>query len=430
MAEPGGRTHGLRVPGAPVQVTPTELFFDLVYVLAVTQLTRALREDLSWRGAVHTVLLLLAVWWAWTDTAWVTNWFDPDQSSVRLMLLIIMLLSLVMSGTLTDAYGERGLWFAGAYATIQIGRTGYAVARLERGSGLRRNFERLMVWKVVAAALWIAGALVHESARTGVWAAGVVIEYAAAALGFYVPGWGRSGPADWRISGEHLAARYQQFVLIALGESVIVAGAAFAALPRHPAVLGGFVVVFAGSVALWWIYFDRFAEAATEVIGSIQDPGRLGRSAYTYFQLPIIAGVIVAAVGDDLVIAHPGGPPAVPTTVTVLAGPALFMTGHALFKRAVFNLLSPVRLGAVALLGALAAVAPLVAPAALSGMAAAVIVLVAVYDRWRQVRHPPHGALARPRPGGTAISVAPDGDARGGGARTDGGEDGEPRSGG
>ncbi|GIH14796.1 low temperature requirement protein A [Rugosimonospora africana] len=417
MAAPSGEGHGLRVPGTATQVTPTELFFDLVYVLAVTQLTRLLREDLTWRGAVHTTLLLLAVWWAWTDTAWTTNWFDPNQSSVRLMLLVVMMLSLVLSGTLTDAYGGRGLWFAGAYAAIQLGRTGFAVARLARGSRLRRNFQRFMVWKVVAAALWIAGGLVHESARTGVWAVGVVIEYAAAPLGFYVPGLGRSGPGDWQISGEHLAARYQQFVLVALGESVLVAGTAFDALPEHPAVLGAFVVVFAGSVALWWIYFDRFAEAATRVIGSVSDPGRLGRSAYTYFQLPIIAGVIVSAVGDDLVIAHPGGPPNTATTVTVLAGPALFLIGHALFKKSVFNLLSPARLGAVALLGALAAVAPVVPPTALSGMAAAVVVAVAVYDRWRQVKHPPHRELAA-SPG----QAASPGEAAG--------HDGEPRSGG
>jgi low temperature requirement protein LtrA len=384
MGAPGGGVGGLRASAEGVRVTPTELFFDLVYVLALTQVARLLREHLTGWGVLHAALLLLAIWWAWTDTAWTTNWFDPDRSSVRLMLLAVMLLSLIMSGALTEAYGRRGLWFAGSYAAIQIGRAGFVVARLGRQEPrLRRNFQRIVVWKIVAGALWVAGGLGHGPARTALWGAAVIIEYAAAALGFYVPGWGRSGPADWQISGEHLAARYQQFVLIALGESVVVAGTAFGTLPPHPAVVGAVVLAFVGSVALWWIYFDRSAEAASRVIGRSEDPGRLGRSAYTYHQLPIITGVIVAAVGDELTIAHPGGRPAPATVATVLAGPALFLAGHALFKKSVFERFSAPRLVAVGVLGVLAVTAPFVTPLALSGMAAAVVVAVAAWDRWR-----------------------------------------------
>jgi low temperature requirement protein LtrA len=364
-----------------------ELFFDLVYVLAITQLTGLLRAHLTGWGVLHTALLLLAVWWAWTDTAWVTNWFDPDQRGVRLVLIGIMLLSLIMSGAVGGAYGRQGLWFAGAYAAIQIGRTGFAAARLRTQPRLRRNFERILVWKVAAGALWVAGGFLHDGARTAGWAVAVVLEYVAAAVGFAVPGWGRSSPADWPISGEHLAARYQQFVLIALGESILVTGATFGALAAHPAVLAAFVSAFLGSVALWWVYFDRAAVAASGVIAASTDPGRLARSAYTYYQLPIIAGVILSAVGDEITIHAPSGHPDWATIGTVLGGPALFLTGHALFKRAVFGRLSGVRLAAVGVLAGLAALGPVVPPVALSALAALVVVAVAVSDRWEALPH-------------------------------------------
>jgi low temperature requirement protein LtrA len=360
-----------------------ELFFDLVYVLAVTQLTHLLRADLGGWGGPRTLLLLLAIWWAWTDTAWVTNWFDPDRPSVRLMLIAVMALSLVMSATLPEAYGRRGLWFAAAYAGIQIGRTGFAVAWLGGQPRLRRNFQRILLWKTAGAALWIAGGLAHGHARAALWAVAVVVEYSAAAVGFVVPGWGRSVPADWPINGEHLAARYQQFVLIALGESLLVIGVAFGTVRLHPTVLGVFASAFVGTVALWWVYFDSSADAASAVIARSADPGRLGRSAYTYHQLPIIAGVIVTAVGDELAVDHPTGHPGAATISTVLAGPALFLAGHVLFKRAVFDRLSRARVAGVAVLGALAAVGPVVPVVALSAMASAVVVAVAVWDRFR-----------------------------------------------
>jgi low temperature requirement protein LtrA len=143
--------------GGGQRVTSMELFFDLVYVLAVTQLSHLLLEHLNVHGAAQTALLLLAVWVAWISNAWFTNWFGPDRRMVRLVLVGVMLASLIMSATLPEAFGERGLLFAGAYAAMQVGRTGFTVAALRERPALRRNFQRVLVWLVAAGALWLAG---------------------------------------------------------------------------------------------------------------------------------------------------------------------------------------------------------------------------------------------------------------------------------
>src|SRR5918999_284572 len=218
------------------RVTPLELFFDLVYVFAITQLSHLLLDHLTVGGALETLFLLLAVWWAWVYTTWIANWFDPDRLPVRLMLVAVMLASLVMSVAIPEAFGERGLMFALAYVAIQVGRT---------------------VFVVIALAL----------------------EYAGPVTGYYTPGLGRSATGDWTVEGGHLAERCQLFVIIALGESILGTGTTFSEIESSVATVAAFVVAFLGSVALWWIYFARAAEAAREVFASSEDPGRIARSA-------------------------------------------------------------------------------------------------------------------------------------------------------
>ncbi|MEV0393981.1 low temperature requirement protein A [Polymorphospora rubra] len=378
MTGGGDRADLLR--GDARQVTPMELFFDLVYVFAVTQLTDLLLADLTPAGALRTLLLLIVVWWAWVDTAWVTNWFDPGRASVRLMLTAVMLLALVMSATLPEAYGDRGLWFAGAYVAMQVGRSAFAAVESRGRPDLRRNFQRILVWRATTGVLWLVGALLDGPWRVVLWTVAVAGEYVAAAWGFWIPGRGRSTPADWRISGRHLAERCQLFILIALGESILVTGAAFAGLRFDAYTVAAFAAAFLGSVALWWVYFGRVAEAAGGVIDRADEPGRLGRSAYTYCHLPIVAGIIVTAVGDKLTIAGPTGRTDVAVVATVLGGPALFLTGHALFKKAVFGHPSRDRLVAVAVLVALAPLGLLVPPLLLSALATLVLAGVAAWD--------------------------------------------------
>jgi low temperature requirement protein LtrA len=376
-----GAPRLLRVRGiSSARVTNTELFFDLVYVFAITQITHLLLARLSWLGAGQALMLLLAVWWAWMYTAWVTNWFQPDAGPVRVMLLAVMLVSLIMSATLPAAFGGRGLAFACAYVVMQIGRTTFVVLAARDQPALRRNFQRILAWCAVAGAGWLAGGFAHGWARAAFWLASLAVDYASPAAGFYTPGLGRSQTTDWTIAGGHLAERCQLFLIIVLGESVLDTGAAFGGLRITVASTTAVVFAFLASVALWWIYFNRSADDSAAAIASADDPGRLGRSAYVYFHLPMVAGVIVLAVADDLAVAHPGGHARGALIATVLGGPALFLAGHALFKRAMFGVLSAPRLAAIAVLAALVPAGLAVPPLALLGLATAVVAAVAAWD--------------------------------------------------
>jgi low temperature requirement protein LtrA len=364
------------------QVSSMELFFDLVFVFAITQLSQLLFERLDLRGALQTALLLLALWWAWIDTAWITNWFDPDRRPVRVMLVGAMVATLIMAVALPQAFAERGLMFAVAFVAMQVGRTAFAVVGTREDPGLHRNFQRILAWRAASGLLWLAGGLVSGPPRSIFWVAAVTMDSLGPALGFVTPGLGRSVTRDWKISGEHLAERCKLFLIIALGESILVTGRTFGQLDITPATLAAFVVAFLGSVALWWVYFDVSFDAAEQMFASSSDPGRLGRFAYTYLHIPMVAGIIVTAVGDELVIAHPFGHATPDTVATVLGGPALFLAGHLLFKRAMFGVWSISRLSAIAALGLVAVMGRDWSPLAM----AIVSVLIIAAVSWRDTR--------------------------------------------
>jgi low temperature requirement protein LtrA len=311
-------------------VTNMELFFDLVYVFAVTQLSHALFERLTVRGAVDSLVLFAAVWWAWNYTAWATNWIDPDRLAVRLLLIGLMLLSLVMSAAIPGAFGADGGAFAGAYVAIQVLRSAFMVWAF-RGQVMGRNFAQLLAWSAIAGVAWIAGALVNGDARLVIWVIAVILDYGAPLVGYALPGVGRTPMTAWSLSPAHLAERCQLVVLIALGESVLVTGDGFAMLSHTSATVAAFIVTFGLSVALWWLYFARHAAAARERVESSSNPARLGRSGYAYAHGVMVAGVIVAAVGNELTLRHPHGDVSVAFGLTVLGGVALFNVGMVLF---------------------------------------------------------------------------------------------------
>src|ERR671916_2502039 len=366
------------------RVTPLELFFDLVYVFAVTQLSHRLLDHLTVRGVLETSMLLLAVWGVWIYTAWFTNWFHPDRLPVRLVLVAVMLASLLMSVAIPEAFGERGLMFALAFVAIQVGRTAFTLIALTKSSGgshpLSRSFQRILTWLVGAGVLWIIGGLLGGEARYAVWLLALAVDYSGPGVGYYIPRLGRSRTGEWTIEGGHFAERCQLFVIIALGESILVTGTTFAEIEASALAVLAFVVAFLGSVALWWIYFSRSAEAAREVIASSEDPGRLGRSAYTYFHMPMIAGIIAIAAADELTVAHPGEPGTLASITLTLGGTALFVAGQAFFKWAVFGVLPFSRAVAVAALAGLMPVGFALPTLALSGAAVLIVVALAAWD--------------------------------------------------
>ena len=364
------------------RVSSMELFFDLVFVFAFTQLSHHFLTHLDAGDAFQTALLLLALWWAWVDTAWFTNWFDPDRRPVRFVLIGLMVATLIMAIALPEAFGDRGLLFAIAFVGMQVGRFVFAVVATRHDPGLHRNFERVLAWRAASGLLWLAGGLATGPARTPFWVAAVAMESLGPAYGFLTPGLGRSTTHEWHISGAHMAERCKLFLIIALGESILVTGATFGESDFTRAALAAFIVAFLGSVALWWVYFDLSFDAAERAFESSSDPGRLGRFAYTYLHIPMVAGIIVTAVGDELVIAHPLGHASPDTVATVLGGPALFLAGHLLFKRAVFGVWSISRLAAIAALSIVAVIGRDWPPLAL----AIAIVLIIAAVSWRDTR--------------------------------------------
>lgn len=316
-------------------VTYIELFFDLVFVFAITQLSHRLLEHLSLHGMLETSVLFLAIWWAWIYTSWTTNWLDPNRAHVRLMLLFLMLGGLALSSAVPDAFERTGLLFAGAYVAMQVGRTLYMLWawRGVSESG-HRNFLRITIYFLMAAPLWIWGATLEGDARLLVWTAALAIEYAGPFLFFRLPVLGSSTGADWDISGGHMAERCALFIIIALGEAILVTGATFAMLEHTNPTIWAFVTSFIGSAAMWWIYFDIGAKRASHLIehAELGRAGQIARNAYTYIHMPIVASIVVTAVGDEMLLAHPIGHTELPFVLAACGGPFLFLFGNQMFK--------------------------------------------------------------------------------------------------
>lgn len=384
----GGHDHA--------RVTFVELFFDLVFVFAVTQLSHGLLAHLSLLGAVETGLLMMAVWWVWIYTSWITNWLDPERPVVRLMLFVLMAAGLVMSASIPQAFGARGAAFAGAYVFMQVGRSLFMLWALKHHDANNyRNFQRITLWLAVAGIFWIVGAALDGRQRIVLWAIAIGIEYLSPAVGMWVPGLGQSTPQDWRIDGPHLAERCALFVIIALGESLLVTGATFADMPWQGPTTAAFIAAFVGSVAMWAVYFNVGAERGSQHMASASDPGRLARSGYTYLHILIVAGIIVSAVADELVLAHPDGHADLKIALIMLGGPALYLLGTALFKRLTAPNLPLSHLVGLGLLALLAGTMSFATPLHLAAGTTAVMIVVALWEwasfRGRDRRPPEHG---------------------------------------
>jgi low temperature requirement protein LtrA len=371
----------LRSRDTHARVTFVELFFDLVFVFAVTQLSHTLLEHLTLTGALQTLFLLLAVWWLWMYTCWFTNWVNPEESPVRVLLFVLMFAGLLVSASLPNAFGHEGLLFAVAYVFSQVIRSAFVLWATRVHDPLNfRNFQRIISWQLMSGVLWLAGGFCEGPLRVAFWLAALGIDCIAPYTGFFVPGLGRSSTADWKVDGAHMAERCALFVIIALGESILVTGATAAAHPATVAAVSAFVIAFIGSVAMWWIYFNIGAERGSHHAAHASDSGRIARTVYTYFHIPIIAGIVVCAVADEITITHPGGHMEVSSAAVLLVGPALYLFGNLLFKRASAKYYPLSHLVGLALLAVLVPAAMSMTPLLLGAATTVVLVIVAVWE--------------------------------------------------
>jgi low temperature requirement protein LtrA len=370
-----------RAPHQHHRVTYVELFFDLVFVFAITQISHTLLAHFTLLGGVQTAILFLAVWWVWIFTSWVTNWLDPERAPVRVMLFALMIAGLVLSTSIPKAFESRGLAFALAFVAMQLGRSVFTLLSLPSSPpGPRCNMLRITLWMACSGVFWIAGGLAEGSARLVLWMVAVAIEYLGPVMRFRFPGLGATPIGDWEVEGGHMAERCALFIIIALGESIVVTGATFAETAWSAPAIAAFLVALLGSIAMWWVYFHLGAEAGAEHISHSDESGRLARLAYTYMHIPIVAGIVVSAVGDELLLAHPEGHADVRAIIGMVGGPLLFLTGTLLFKRIMRHLWQLSHLAGIALLLALIPCAPWLSPLILSAATTAVMLIVAAWE--------------------------------------------------
>jgi low temperature requirement protein LtrA len=348
-----------RASGEEGRATTLELFYDLVFVFAITQVSHLLLNDLTWAGVGQSLLVLLVVWWSWNYTTWVTNELDPETIPVRLLMIALMLASLLMAVAIPQAFGDRALLFVGSYVFIQVGRhTFLTFAAAEPGTIERERAGRILTWFVAAGVFWFAGAFVDGPARVAFWLVALALDYGGPLVTFRIPGLPRVAPEAWSISTEHFTERFGLFIILALGESIVITGATTSELDLDTARVAAFGMAFLATAALWWLYFSAVARIAQRHLELSENRTLLARDAYTYLHVVIVAGVIVSAVGDELVIAHPMEVLPGSEVAAVAAGPAIYLLAHALFRLRVAGSVSWRRLGgalaclAVGLIGA------------------------------------------------------------------------------
>ena len=372
--------------GSEARVGFVELFFDLVFVFAITQVSHFLLGNLTWLGALQAAMMVAAVWWAWVFTSWITNWLDPQKAAVQIGLFVLMGAGLVLSAALPHAFEDKGLAFGAAFAFIQVGRTVFMLIACREHGPLQRNFQRILVWLSMSAVLWIIGGLAAPEQRLWWWLGALAIEYVGPALYFWTPGLGRSTTQDWNVEGAHMAERVGLFTIICLGETLLITGATFAELNWTPEVIVAAASAFLSTLGMWWLYFSRAHETASHTIAHARDPGALARRGYTYSPILVVAGIIVVAVSDELVLAHPLGHVEPAAALTLLGGPGLFLMGSVVATWAIWRTTAWARIAGCAALVAGWLLVPMTTPVMLSVYSTGVLLAVGTWETVRAQR--------------------------------------------
>ena len=377
-------------PGHDVEseqrVTPLELFFDLVFVFALTQVTGMLAGNPTWEGMARGMLVLAALWWAWAAYAWLTNTVDPDEDRARLTMFAAMAAMLIVALAAPGAFGEHALLFACAYFVVRaIHIVLYAVATDD--VGVRGAVYRLAPVALGAPAAIIAASALDGLAQGLVWAVALVLDYAWPAI---------RGMEGWTVSPGHFAERHGLIVIIALGESIVAIGAA--GLDLDAGVVVAALLGIAIAAALWWAYFDVVAVVAERRFRETSGPARLAlaRDSYSYLHLPMIVGIILVALGIKKTLGDVDKPLETVPAVALCGGVALYFLGHIGFRLRNLGTLNRQRLATVGLCVALIPLATEVdALAALAAVAGACWLLIA-YEavRLAEARARIRGAVA------------------------------------
>jgi low temperature requirement protein LtrA len=371
-------------------VTFVELFFDLVFVFAVTQITALTAHDLTPEGILRSILLGWLIWWAWTQFTWTLNPADTTHPTVRIITLAATAVALVMAASVQRAFADDALWFAVPYVIVRLLGLGLQVlVDLERVGVSHAGVIRWASLSSIGLVLVLIGGVVDPTVRPWLWLLAILADLMAAALA------GRN--TIWDLDAGHLSERHGLFVIIAIGESLIIAGTAVANDERTIALASAAVATILVATLLWWSYFGWLKEALEEAYAAAppERNGPLARDAFSLAHFPLIAGIVGFAVAIEEIGAHPDEPASAAVLASLGIGVSLFVASSALSLRLCGGRLLVARL---ALLGAmligLALVAPLGPVWPLLVVAAALLGIVVVEGAGPQAERATHALRA------------------------------------
>jgi low temperature requirement protein LtrA len=307
------------------RVTPLELFFDLVFVYAITQVTLLMSDDPTWHGVGRGLLVLAALWWAWTGYAWLTNTLEPEEGVVRAGMFAAMAALLVVALAVPDAFDADAVLFGVAYLIVRLLHLQLYAMAAKTDPDLLQAVLRMVAPAALAPAIILVAGFFDGRAQVALWVIALAIDY----LGVVI---GRG--QGWRVSPAHFAERHGLIVIIALGESIVAIGIGAAGVSLTPSIVAAAVLGIVVVATLWWAYFDVYAVSAQRQLSEASGAARarLARDYYSYLHLPMIAGIVLFALGLKKTIEQVGDPLATVPAVALCGGLSLYFLTHVAFR--------------------------------------------------------------------------------------------------
>jgi low temperature requirement protein LtrA len=307
------------------RVTPLELFFDLVFVYAITQVTLLMSDDPTWHGVGRGLLVLAALWWAWTGYAWLTNTLEPEEGVVRAGMFAAMAALLVVALAVPDAFDADAVLFGVAYLIVRLLHLQLYAMAAKSDPDLLQAVLRMVAPAALAPAIILVAGFFDGRAQVALWVIALAIDY----LGVVI---GRG--QGWRVSPAHFAERHGLIVIIALGESIVAIGIGAAGVSLTPSIVAAAVLGIVVVATLWWAYFDVYAVSAQRQLSEASGAARarLARDYYSYLHLPMIAGIVLFALGLKKTIEQVGDPLATVPAVALCGGLSLYFLTHVAFR--------------------------------------------------------------------------------------------------
>ncbi len=322
--EPRSRPHLPRMTAArrdTESVVPLELFFDLVFVLAFTQCTALMAGESTWVGIARGMLLLAVLWWAWVGYAWLTSVIDPEEGAVRLVMFAAMAALLVAALCGPEAFGDRALTFAIAYGVVRAAHIVLFALASRDDPELRHSVIGLAVSSALGVGILVGASFLDGAVQAAVWSLAVLVDFGGPAL---------FGSAGWRLVPGHFAERHNLIIILALGESIIALGIG-STIELTPGVVTAAVLGLFLAAALWWIYFDVVAivtQRRLVAAAAGRERNQLARDSYSYLHFPMVAGIVLAALGLEATIAHVDEPLDEVRAFALLGGVAIYLLAH------------------------------------------------------------------------------------------------------